>query len=268
MSRRLRTVLAQLDSVERTCTLQSPLQRIDGRAKIIVTIAYLAAMLSLPLLRLSDLMLFALYPIVAARLCGIGFGTVLRRSLFVIPLAALVGLFNPIMNREIIFVVGHVRVTVGWVEFVSILLRGMLSVEAAVVLIASTGFYNVCRDMHRLGVPSVITTQLLLMYRYIFVLTAEALSMSQARAARGYGRKSYPLRMWGEFTGQLFLRSIARAERIERAMLARGFDGRIEYPFRRPRWTTRDTIYVVLCVACFAAVRFGAIAENISKVRL
>ena len=54
-----------------------------------------------------------------------------------------------------------------------------------------------------------------------------AAAMQQARDARSFGRRSYPLKIWGTLVGQLLIRTFDRAEQISRAMLARGFSGRI-----------------------------------------
>lgn len=64
--------------------------------------------------------------------------------------------------------------------------------------------------------PAVFTTQLLFVYRYLFVLIEEAAAMQQARDARSFGRKSYPLKVWGTLVGQLLIRTFDRAERIRR----------------------------------------------------
>ena len=71
------------------------------------------------------------------------------------------------------------------------------------------------------------------MYRYLFVLTDEAMRLMRAREARsarsatGPGGGSIPwrARVTGNMVGQLFLRSYERSDRIYNAMLARGYSG-------------------------------------------
>jgi cobalt/nickel transport system permease protein len=140
------------------------------------------------------------------------------------------------------------------VELVSIVIRGLLSVQAVILLVMTTGFYRVCRGLKRLGVPTVFTTQLLLVYRYIYVLLDEAIDMDRGRQARGYGRKGYGVKMWGTFIGQLLLRTVDRAERVHKAMLSRGFDGQIRL-LTLSRWQWRDTLFVAICCAVFAVLR-------------
>jgi cobalt/nickel transport system permease protein len=55
----------------------------------------------------------------------------------------------------------------------------------------------------------------------------------------------------------LLLRTLERAERIHRAMLARGFDGRL--PVGQPlAWQWRDTLFLVGCLSLFVLMRSGA----------
>ncbi len=176
--------------MERTARMQSPLHRTDARSKLLVTVVFLVTMLSVPLCRLPELLLFFVFPIVACAMGGLSYGTIFRRSLVVLPFVVFIGVFNLFYDREPVFRIGTLAVTAGWVSFLSIVLRGLLSVQALLVLIGSTGYYGLCRSMQRLGVPAVFTTQLLFVYRYLYVLIEEAAAMQQARDARSFGRRS------------------------------------------------------------------------------
>jgi len=252
----LQRVLFELDAVERNARGTHPLHRIDPRAKILVTALYLAALLSVPPARLSEQLLYCAYPILLAPLGGLRYGTLLRRSLLVLPFAASIGVFNLFYDREAAFRIGSLVVTAGWAAFLSILLRGVLSAQALLLLISSTGGLRLCRSLQRLGLPALFTTQLLLVYRYLHVLVAEALAMQRARDARSFGRRSYPLKVWATLVGQLLLRTFGRAERIGRAMCARGFTGHIPAdPFDRPNWHARDTLFLSLWSAALLLLR-------------
>lgn len=263
MANKLQQALYTLDRLERTAQQPTTLQKIDARAKIAVTLFYLLAMLSVPLRDLSDLLLFLLYPILTAALCEIRYGILLRRSLFVVPFAACIALFNPIFDRQIAFFIGRVAITEGWISFISIIVRGLLSVQVALLLIYSTGFHGICRNLQRMGMPSLLAVQLLFVYRYLFVLLNEVLSMSRARDARSYGRRSYTLKLWSVMIGQLLLRTYARAERIHAAMLSRGFTGRIVTTTPQPAWQLHDTLFLILWTGCFLILRLVCPAENI-----
>jgi len=120
-------------------------------------------------------------------------------------------------------------------------------------VVAGTGMHALCAGLAALGTPRVFTAQLLFLWRYAFVLGGEGARMATAREARG-GRGSPTLAVYGSLAGHLLLRAFERAERIHRAMLARGFDGEIR-AYRVLRWGTSDTVFVVGWVAFFVAAR-------------
>lgn len=267
MKDRLQQVLCGLDAMERTASAQSPLHRLDARAKLLVTVVFLVVMLSVPLQRLSDLLLLFAFPIITAAMGGLDYGLIFRRSLLVLPLVAFIGVFNLFYDREPVFRIGTLVVTAGWVSFCAIILRGLLSVEALLVLVYSTGYYRLCRSMQLLGIPSVLTTQLLFVYRYLRVLIEEAMAMQRARDARSFGRKSYPLKVWGTLVGQLLIRTFSRAELISRAMLARGFTGRIpEALGERWAWSARDTVFLAAWSAALLLLRVFHPVESLSAL--
>lgn len=252
---KLEKAIYELNKMERTAEHSSPLHRLDPRAKLLATLFFLVFLLSLPPADLSGLILFFIYPIVSSERAGISYAGLFRRSLVVLPFVAFVGIFNPIIDKKVLFYVNGVGISSGWVSFVSILIRGIISVQAVLLLIFTTGFYHLCKALGRMGIPSVLTTQLLFVYRYISVLLQEALSMRLAREARSFGRESYSFKMWGVFIGQLLLRTIDRSERIYRAMLSRGFTGKIEGSFHFT-WRMNETLYLAVWTGLFAIFRF------------
>jgi len=244
MKNRLQYLFCELDALEHAAQSESPLHRLDARSKLLVTAIFLATMLSIPLTRLSDLLFFALFPLLTAAMGGMRFGKIVRRSLAVAPFVAMIGIFNLFGRSEPALRIGGSVVNGNWIVFVSLLLRGLLSVQALLVLIGSTGFFNLCRGLQRLGLPQRFTVQLLFVYRYSHVLIDEALRLAWAREARSFGRRTLPLAVWGTLIGQLLIRTCDRAEQIHRAMLARGFTGRIPDVIGiRTRWRRADTLF-------------------------
>ena len=190
----LEKALTELNEVERMACTGSRMHSIDPRAKLIVTVIYIVAVLSFSLDSPAGIILFWVFPIIVSAMSRISYNAVFVKSLYTLPFIMFIGIFNPIFNREPMLYIGDMAISRGWVEFVSIIIRGLLSVQAVLLLIMSTGFNRLCAAMGKLGVPSIFTTQLMLLYRYIFVLLDEALSMDRARKSRSYGRKKYGLK--------------------------------------------------------------------------
>ncbi len=257
MRERLTRAIDRIKAAERTDRCPTLLHRLDGRSKLLVTSVYLAILLSVPLTQLSDALLLAVYPLLTASIGGFRYGPILRRSLIVVPFVAFIGLFNVFQERETLFRIGPLAVSVGWTMFATLLLRGLLSVQALLLLIDSTGYPRLCRSLQQLGVSEAFTTQLLFVHRYLCLLLRESIALSMAVDARSFGRRSYPLRIWGALIGRLLLRTFDRAERIGRAMTARGFTGRMPaLPYTRTRWRVVDTLYAVGWCAVLVGLRF------------
>ena len=94
-----------------------------------------------------------------------------------------------------------------------------------VVLIASTGMESVCAALQQLHCPRVLTTTILLIYRYIVLLLQEGIRIATAYALRAPGQKGIQFRAWGSLLGQLLLHSIDRAQLVYESMQLRGFAG-------------------------------------------
>lgn len=229
--------------------------RIDPRATVLVTVIYLGLMLSVPVTHVDMLLWYALYPIIAAPLFCLAYSSVFLQSLIVLPLVLLIGIFNPFMDKTVVVTHEDLKITRGWLMFIGIILRGLLSMQALLILIRSIGYIGMVRAFGSLGVPKFLTTQLLMVFRYIRVLIEEGLSMKAARDTRSFGKK-LSVKFWGVLVGQLFLRSVDRAERVNRAMLSRGFTG--EMPFYyvdTQRWNASSTLYLLIWTLVFMFLR-------------
>lgn len=251
---KLEKTLIVLDTVE--LGNANPAVRIGNRALLIVTVIYLALMLGVQVEYIDKLLWFAIYPIVCAPLFGLRFSGIFLQSLIVLPLVLLIAMFNPIIDHTPAIIVGGTVISNGWLSFTGIILRGLLSMQALLILIRSGGFIGMVRSMERLGIPKFLTTQLLMVFRYIKVLVEEVMTMNYAREARGFGRRHLSLKMWGVMIGELFIRSFDRAERVHRSMLARGFDGSIPvYETRNIKWSVGDTVFIISWTVVFIFLR-------------
>lgn len=79
-----------------------------------------------------------IYPIVLFIVGEISFCDSIRRLRIVLPLVCFVGLFNPIFDRQVIGYIGTVPLTAGMLSMVTLMIKGIYSVLAAYLLIATT----------------------------------------------------------------------------------------------------------------------------------
>ena len=203
------------------------IHRLDPRAKLITTVAFIITIVSFGKYEISALAPFVFYPVFLLAIGNLPPGYIFRKILLVSPFAVLMGMFNPMLDQHTIMAIGGLSITGGWVSFASILVRFTLTVGAAMTLVAVTGFNAVCMALEKLGAPRFFALQLLFLYRYLFVLVDEAVRMMRARSLRIFNGKGIGVAAYGSLLGHLLLRTLNRAQRIHSAMWCRGFDGNI-----------------------------------------
>ena len=130
----------------------SPLHRLDARAKAGATLVFLVAVMSFPRYEVAALTPFLIFPIVLMAQGGIPAWFLLKRVLAAAPFAVLPAVLNPFFDSHSM-VVGPWTMAAGWVSLFSILFRSFLTVGAALVLVASTCVDRLTVALGRLGLP-------------------------------------------------------------------------------------------------------------------
>jgi cobalt/nickel transport system permease protein len=228
------------DLFDRYHHMESPVHRLEARIKVLLTVAFIVSNALLPDGAWLAFGIAWLFILAINLLAHLGMGFSLKRSFVALPfaLAAISSLFTihgaPLSEWHV-FSWTLIPTDAGLLRFVSILIRSWLSVQAAILLVAVTPFPDIIHALEHLRVPKIITTIIAFLYRYLFVLTDEVLRLSRARQSRtaatpdqrSGGSLGWRARVAGNMTGQLFLRSYERSDRIYNAMLARGYQGQI-----------------------------------------
>ena len=228
------------DAFDRYHHGHSLIHDLDPRIKVVVTIAFIVSNALLPDGAWIAFMFAWGFILLANALAGLGIGFTFRRSFIALPfaLAAITVLFSipgdPVSSFH--FLMWYFTITdAGLLRFVSIVIRSWLSVQMAILLVATTEFPKIVHALNHLHVPTIITVIISFLYRYLFVLADEVLRLlraRQARSAAATGRNPGRSVVWrariaGHMAGQLFLRSYERSDRIYNAMLSRGYKGEL-----------------------------------------
>jgi len=228
------------DVFDRFHEAESRLHRLDPRVKVVVTVLFILSNALLPDGAWAAFGLSWIALLWANQLSNLGIEFTFKRSFIALPfaLAAVSAIFSPLGNPLGDWSIGSLTLIptdYGLVKFGSILLRSWLSVQAAILLVATTRFPDMIHAFEHLHVPRTLTTIVAFLYRYLFVLTDEVMRLLRARESRSAtvaGRKSGRSVVWrarvaGHMAGQLFLRSYERSDRIYNAMLSRGYTGQL-----------------------------------------
>ncbi len=263
----IETLLREVHALDVSASQSGWLAGIDPRATILATLAFILVVVSFNRYAVAALLPMAIFPVLLARLGNIPLTRIGFKVLLAMPFALMVGLFNPIFDPvPRMELMGH-AVSGGWLSLASILIRAALTVAAALILVASIGMHRLCAALGDLGVPRVLTTQLLFMHRYILLLAGELGRMSLARELRSQPSKALPLSVYGSLLGHMLLRTLERAQRIHQAMLSRGFDGHLPIRQTQP-WQRGDTVFLALCLGAFFLVRTTDLATLLGRLML
>ena len=230
------------------------IHRLHPRAKLIITFVYIVLAVSFNRYDILGEVPFFLYTAIVCALAELPARILHKRFLIALPFCAFVGLTNLFLDRNIAFVIGETEITYGLLSLIAIVLRTYLCVMAVFILIATTPFPSLTRELRRIRVPKIFVILIEMIYRYIGVLIDESASMTMAYKLRSVNTKSIAMKDMGPFAGQLVLRSFDRGERVYAAMACRGFGG--EFPERAPeKMKSIDLFAIFLLCAAFIALR-------------
>ncbi len=259
--------LFDLSTLDTLASRQSPIHRLDPRAKVITTLVFILVVASFGKYQVAALLPMLIFPGAMIAVGNLPLGYLSKKLLLVAPFAVLIGILNPVFDREILLTLGPVAVSGGWISLASIVLRFVLSLGAALILIASTSFPAICRALEQLGTPRVFVIQLLFLYRYIFVLADEGVRLARARALRSFEGRGHEWRVFGSMAGQLLMRALDRAERVHLAMRCRGFDGVVR-TLHPGRFGKREVLFVTGWCSLFLLFRLTHFPQLLGQLFL
>ena len=232
----------------------SLIHRLHPLAKFAATILYILLVVSFDKYNLSGLFVMILYPVILYRLSDISIGTCLHKMRHMLPLVMAVGIVNPFLDKVPMIRIGGLIITSGMISMVTLMLKGIFSILASFLLIATTKVDLLCASMRKIHVPELMITLFLLTYRYISVLIEQVAIMSDAYALRAPGQNGIHI------SGQLLLRSMDKARELYQSMLQRGFDGSFAY-MSVPSFERNDTVFLAVSAVCLLTARFVDLAE-------
>ncbi|MBU0544082.1 MAG: cobalt ECF transporter T component CbiQ [Proteobacteria bacterium] len=261
---RIKTAFLDLGYMDTLSNRDTPVHNLDPRAKLLTTLIFIITVISFGKHEISALVPFFIFPAAIISIGNLPFYYLFRKLLIVTPFAIMIGIFNPLIDREILMHIGSFSISGGWISFASIMLRFALTAGSVLVLIACTGFNSVCMALDKMGAPRIFAVQLLFLYRYIFVLINEASRVANARSLRSFDGKGKGIKVFSYLLGHLLLRTIDRAQRIHLAMLCRGFDGEIKIR-RRLNIGTKEVLYTLTWSAFFILMRIYNVSQLAGK---
>lgn len=206
----------------------SPIHRLPTHGKLLAALGYVLCVVATPAGSWGTLLGHALLLALVIGLARQPLAVLARRSAVEIPFLLLAAALPLVAAGPRIDVVGVPLSQVGLVAGGTLAAKATLGVLAAVTLAATTSAADLLAALERLALPRQFVAITGFMARYAGIVSADARNARIARLSRGgpTGRV-HELRATAGSVGTLFVRSYERGERVQRAMLARGYTGRM-----------------------------------------
>lgn len=213
--------------------IQSDLKGIKGwalsweaRSKLIAVVLFIFGVVSLRTTSFACLAFFI--AVLGALSMGVSVILLLKRYLIILP-------FLLLMTIPLILS-GGFPVEVDRILFaVLIFIKAMTCMTVMTILLHTQTVDDFMDSLAHLKVPPIIITILLLSYRYVFLFFDDIQKMQLAVRSRFFsgGISVRNIKVYGQLTGVLLIKSLDRAEHVYHAMTARCFTGTLRYREKR-----------------------------------
>lgn len=199
---------------------------IESENPVVVTIIllmFVVFVVSVSKYDLTGVIVYAAFPAFVIIALGIPLKLILKRLLLLSPFIIIMAVMNPIIDQRPFITIGNITISAGSISALVIIGKSLVTITAVMVFFSLVPFFRFCSVLKGFRVPDVFITQLMLLYRYSFLLADEAHALQKARNMRSFGKKGKDLLTTAKLIGSLLIRTSDRANRVFRAMIARGF---------------------------------------------
>lgn len=265
MNNKISNASVEFREMDELAAGNSPIHKLHPLVKFIVTMVFIFVTVSFDKYDLSGIVPMVLFPIMIFEISGIPIKTCFHKLRVVMPLVCAVGLFNPFFDRDVMLNIGNIPVTGGVISMITLMLKGIFSLMASFILVATTPMDALCAGLRKLHIPNILVTLLLLTYRYISIMIEEVAIMTESYHLRAPGQKGIHISAWGSFLGQLLLRSMDRAEELYNSMQLRGFAGEFYYADTKPMGLN-SVVYFALSIGFIALVRLVDVGQLLGSL--
>lgn len=179
----------------------------DARAKVVLALCLLVAIATTPVTAIAGMVGYLLLLTACVFASGLPVYAVFARACLILAFSISFALVSWVSGDP--------------VRALSLVVKSYLSGLTVLLLAATTPLPAQLQAIERLGAPRPIALTVQFLYRYLFLLIEQAQAMRVAAQCRGGATRS----AGAGILASLFQRAYERANGIQRAMLARGFDG-------------------------------------------
>lgn len=264
-----------LSELERETYKKSHVHSIDGRIKILMTLAIIIYAVALPRMdthNFAKLGVLEIYIIALMLLAKLEFSYLALRFAIALPFGFGIAAFQPFLKQPFIsnFTVLYtlpmgLEVTREGMLFGFILFVKFLVCISAVILFSSTiSMSELVASARRLGLPKELALLFTMMVRYLFVfwhMLGRIRTAQKTRCFEVWNRKvprRWTLEQLGYTISSLFVRSYEQGERTYQSMLCRGYNEAHVYVSKK-NISASDVFVLTLTIVVIGAAQFQVV---------
>lgn len=251
--KKLTKALLEVNHIEQLSQNCSIIHQLNPLFKLLTALIFIICILSVPSYHLSELLIYMCLVFLLIKISRLPMKSILSRTWVGLPFSLCLGLSNLILMRDIVHI-GNFVITTGILSFLMIMLKTFLTLSIVFILIATTGFDALACELVHIKIPSVFVLQLVMTYRYIFLLVEEASQMTKAYMLRNPGKKGIEMKDMGSFLGGLLIRSFHRSQDIYQCMVARGFKVNALYVHYQP-FEIENVFLLIMVIGFFMIIK-------------
>ncbi|MBQ7573339.1 MAG: cobalt ECF transporter T component CbiQ [Clostridia bacterium] len=239
--------------IEKQTQNKSIVHGLNTTVKLIFTVVFVCLLVSVQKYDISKSIAMCIPIIMLYIVSDIPILKTLKKIWIVLPFCIFMCLGNIVFATNIKY---------GLLSSFVLLLKVIFSVLSTNLLIMTSGMEKICGVLSKMHFPNIFVTQILLTYRYIFVLLSEVHTLKDAYSLRAPKDRGLNIKVWGTLVGQLLLRSIDRANELYNSMQLRGFSGAVTYS-KKETIGIIDLIFTLIMAFMLYILRFTNITSII-----
>jgi len=219
--------------------------KVSARGKLVAGLLLILCVVLIPGFNLVEFLVLLMLLVCVARLLGAPQLKVLRSAALVLLFAGVIAVFSPLSLASRFDAAGIAHAyALGWPRIAEIASKAFLSAFIVSTINRSSSPAQIIDGLADLRLPAVMLMLVSFIYRFSAVFREELRQMQQALASRAPTLRGWArVRLYGALAGNLFVRAYERGEEVHRAMVSRGYTGRL--PDGEPQhWLLRDTVLV------------------------
>ncbi|MCM1272689.1 MAG: energy-coupling factor transporter transmembrane protein EcfT [Clostridium sp.] len=239
----------EMCSMEKEAGRDGGLNSLHPLCKLFVTVWYVAFTISVQSNDVRGLIFMMIYPLAVFIIWDISFISCIKRIKVILAAIILLGTGNLFFAKPLM---------AGLILMLCLFMKGVLSVFAVYILAVTTRIEDICNALRIIRVPEILVTVILLIYRYTNILLKETKRMTEAYDMLAPNQKGIQFRVWGQFAGQLLLRSMDKAHIVYDSMNVRGYGWNVKNKGYKSNYTVQagDVLWIFGWCIAIAVLRF------------